>query len=396
VVVVRRVERHLLTPPARSPDRDEPLGIIVDRMRTAWLEINLNSYRRNLGALAAHTGRPVLAVLKANAYGHGLSLLAPVAMEAGCAGVAVALPEEGAELRAAGFEGRIVVLGVTLPEQAPVLVENDLEPTVIRAETALALSIAAAAEGKMIGVHVKVDTGMTRAGIEPEEALGFCSEVTSHPGLRLAGVYTHFAGAEAEDMSSVEAQWGRFRPLVEALSTWARRPIVHAANSPAGIWFSPSWLDWIRGGIVTFGVPPGGRELPFEVEPVGTLKARLVQVREVPEGRKVSYAGTWTAPRPSRLALAPLGYADGVPWALGNRGCALVRGQRVPIVGRICMDQLVLDVTDLPPIEEGEEAVFLGRQGHQQITAIEWADLAGTISYEILTRLSTRLPRVPI
>lgn len=362
-------------------------------MRTAWLEINLDAYRRNLQALSAHTGRPVLAVLKANAYGHGLTLLAPAAMDAGCPGVAVALPEEGAELRA-GFEGRIVVFGVTLPDQALLLVENDLEPTVIRTKTAIALSDAAAAAGKQIGVHIKVDTGMTRVGIEPEQALAFCAEVASLPGLRLAGVYTHFAGAESEDATSVEAQWALFRPIVDALSTWSPRPAVHAANSPAGIWFPPSWLDWIRGGIVTFGVPPSGRELPFDVEPVATLKARLVQVREVPPGRKVSYSGTWTAPRPSRLALAPLGYADGVPWALGNRGCALVRGQRVPIVGRICMDQLVLDVTEVPPIEEGEEAVFLGRQGHQQITAMEWADLAGTISYEILTGLSPRLPRL--
>ena len=365
-------------------------------MRTAWLEINLDAYQRNLQALSAHTGRPVLAVLKANAYGHGLSLLAPAALEAGCPGVAVALPEEGAELRASGFGGRIIVFGVTLPEQAAFLVEHALEPTAIRAETALAISVAALALGKEIGVHVKVDTGMTRVGIEPEIALAFCSEVAALPGLRLAGVYTHFAGAESQDSSSVEAQWALFQPLVEAVSAWSPRPVVHAANSPAGIWFGPSWLDWIRGGIVTYGVPPGGRELPFHVEPVAALKARLVQVREVPAGRKVSYSGTWTAPRPSRLALAPLGYADGVPWALGNRGCALVRGQRVPIVGRICMDQLVLDVTELPPIDEGEEAVFLGRQGHQQITAMEWADLAGTISYEILTRLSPRLPRVVV
>lgn len=365
-------------------------------MRTAWLEINLGAYQRNLRALSEHTGRPVLAVLKANAYGHGLSLLAPAAVEAGCPGVAVALPEEGVELRATGFRGRIVVFGVTLPEQAPLLVENDLEPTVIRVETARALSAAAVTAGRQIGVHVKIDTGMTRVGIEPEEALRFCEEIAALPGIGLAGVYTHFASAESHDHGTVEAQWARFRPLAERLSTWSPRPALHAANSPAGLWFAPSWLDWIRGGIITYGVPPGGRELPFEVEPVATLKARLVQVREVPAGRRVSYAGTWTAPRPSRLALAPLGYADGVPWALGNRGCALVKGQRVPIVGRICMDQLVLDVTDAPPVQEGDEALFLGRQGRQQITPTEWADLAVTISYEILTRLSPRLPRIVI
>jgi alanine racemase len=367
-------------------------------MRSAWIEVDLGAYRRNLQALMAHVERPALAVVKANGYGHGLALTARAAGEAGCAGVAVALPEEGAELRAGGQEGRIVVLGLALEEQAELIVLHRLEPVVTRPEVLQALSRAAGGE-RRVPVHVKVDTGMTRVGIEPEGAPDFCRAVAESPGLRLAGVMTHFAGAEEEDLRSAQEQWSRFSPLVEDLRSRipaSERPVFHAANSAAALWFAPARLDWVRGGLLTYGVPPAPRRLPFPVDPVASLKARLVQVREVPAGRPVSYGGTWRTERPSRLALALLGYADGYPWALSGRGEALVRGRRVPLRGRVCMDQIVLDVTDLPPVEPGEEAVFLGRQGGEEITVQELADRAGTLSYEILTRLAARLPRVPV
>jgi alanine racemase len=365
-------------------------------MRSAWLEIDLGAYRRNLRGLARHAGTSVLAVVKANGYGHGLTLTARAALEAGCPGVAVALPEEGAELRAAGQAARILVMGLALEEHAGLLVENDLEPVVTRPEVLRALSDAGRRAGTQVPVHVKVDTGMTRVGIEPDRVLSFCRSVADDPHLLLAGLMTHFAAADEEDLLSAGAQWRQFAPLVEQLRSWSPRPLFHAANSPAALWFPPARLDWVRGGLVTYGVPPAPRPLPFPAAPVASLKARVVQVREVPAGRSVSYGGTWTAPRPSRLALAPVGYADGVPWALSNRGEALVRGRRVPIRGRVCMDQLVLDVTDLPPVEAGEIAVFIGRQGEEEITVQEIADLAGTITYEVLTGLSVRLPRVPL
>jgi alanine racemase len=292
-------------------------------------------------------------VVKANGYGHGITRIAAAAREAGCPGVGVAIPEEGADLRADGQEGRIVVLGLALEVQAPLIVEHDLEPVVTRAEVLAALSEAARQTGKRVPVHVKVDTGMTRVGVEPEEALPLCERVRHDPHLELAGLLTHFASADEEDLSSVQAQWEQFAPLAEAARGWSPRPVLHAANSPAALWFPPARLDWVRGGILTYGVPPAPRALPFPVEPVAALKARVVQVREVPAGRSVSYGGTWTAPRPSRLALVPLGYGDGLPWALSNRGEALIHGRRAPIRGRVCMDQTVLDVTDLPPVHPG-------------------------------------------
>ena len=363
-------------------------------MRSAWIEVNLDAYRSNLRALAAHAGCPVLAVVKANAYGHGLLPMARAALEAGCPGVGVALPEEGAELRAGGQEGRILVLGLALEEQAELLAQNELEPVVTREEVLAALSEAGQQVGRPVGVHLKVDTGMTRVGVEPEEALAICERIRRDPHLALAGLMTHFASADAADLSFTHAQWERFAPLAAQARQWSPRPVLHAANSPAALWFPPARLDWVRGGIVTYGVPPAGHPTECRVEPVLSLKARLVQVKDVPPGRRVSYAGAWTSPLPSRLALAPLGYADGVPWALSDRGYALVRGQRAPIRGRVCMDQLVLEVTEIPGVEPGEEAVFIGRQGNEEITVVEVAEWAGTISYEVLTRLAARLPRL--
>lgn len=335
-----------------------------------------------------------MAVVKANAYGHGLERIARAAEEAGCPAVGVALPEEGAALREAGFHRRIVVLGLSLEEQAVLIAERGLEAAVARPEMLRALAEAGRRCGRRVRVHVKVDTGMTRAGIEPEATPAFCAEIAADAHLELAGVFTHFAAAEVPE--SVQAQWERFAPLVAALRGGAPfgGPLFHAANSAAALWFPPARLDWVRCGLVTYGVAPAAGQLPFPVEPVLSLHARLVQVREVPAGRAVGYGGTWVTPRPSRLALAPLGYADGLPWSLSNRGEALIRGRRVPIRGRICMDQVILDVTDLPPVAAGEEAVFIGRQGAEAIPVEEAARQAGTLSYEILTRLSERLPRV--
>jgi alanine racemase len=323
-----------------------------------------------------------------------MRLVARAALEAGCPGVAVALPEEGEELRRSGQAGRIVVMGLSLEEQADLIVECELEPVVTRGEVLAALSEAGRQRGKPVAVHAKVDTGMTRVGIEPAEALAFCRWVADDPHLTLAGVMTHFASAEDEDLSGAEAQWARFEPLLEALLGFSPRPTLHAANSAAGLWFPPARLDWIRGGLLTYGVPPAPRELPFPVRPVASLKAKVLQVREVPAGRSVSYGGTWTAHRPSRLALVAVGYADGLPWALSNRGAALLHGRRAPIRGRVCMDQVVLDVTDHAPVALGDETVFIGRQGEEEITVQEIASQAQTITYEILTRLSARLPRV--
>lgn len=366
-------------------------------MRAAWLEIDCEAYRSNLRALSRHAERPVMAVVKANGYGHGMVRMALEAEASGCsAGLAVALAEEGAELREAGIRARILILGPTLEDEAELVVRRSLDTVVTRVEVLDALRAAAAALGKRARVHVKVDTGMSRVGLEPAEALDLARRAREDPHVELAGVMTHFACADEPERPETRRQWDLFEPVLREVSTWSPRPALHAANSPGALWFAETGLDWVRGGIVTYGVNPGALPLPIAVRPVAALKARVTQVREIPEGRSVSYGGTWTATRPTRLALVPLGYADGYPWSLANRGEALLRGRRVPIRGRICMDQMLLDVTDLDPVAAGEEVVFVGNQGEERITAEDLARQAGTIGYEILTRWAARLPRVPL
>lgn len=366
-------------------------------MRAAWLEIDCGAYRANLRALSEHAARPVMAVVKANGYGHGMVTVAREAAASGCsAGAAVALAEEGAELRAAGIRGRILVLGPTLEDEAELLVRERLDTVVSRPELLEALSAAAAALGRPAGVHVKVDTGMSRVGLEPAAALELARRARETPHVELAGIMTHFACADEPERPETRRQWDLFEPVAREVSGWSPRPALHAANSPGALWFPEAGLDWVRGGIVTYGVNPGTLPLPIPARPVAALKARVTQVKEIPAGRSVSYGGTWTASRPTRLALVPVGYADGYPWSLGNRGEALLRGRRVPIRGRVCMDQLLVDVTDLDPVTPGETVVLLGSDGDERITAEDLAAQAGTTSYEILTRWAARLPRVEL
>ena len=365
-------------------------------MRAAWIEVDLEAYRANLRQLRASCGgRPVLAVVKANAYGHGLEPVARAAVAEGCPGVAVALPEEGFALREAGFQAPVLVLGLWPPDQAPEVTRARLACVVAQEEALGPLAAAARERGERVPVHLKVDTGMTRVGVAPEDALALCEAILARPELSLAGVMTHFASAD-EDPDATAAQWARFQPVMEAIAARApERPRFHAANSAAALWFPPAWLDFIRPGLVTYGVSPAvERPLPFRPRSVLSLHGRITQLRWVAAGARVGYGGTFTTTRPSLLGLVPLGYGDGLPWRCAGRLSALVRSRRVPVVGRISMDQVVLDLTDIPHVEPGDRVTFVGCQGAEEITALDLAQAAGTIPYEILTGMAARLPRV--
>ena len=361
-------------------------------MRAAWLEIDLEAYRANLRAVRAAVDAPLLAIVKGNAYGHGLVRIAGAALDAGCWGLGVGVAVEAIALRRAGVKGEIIVLGLSLPDEAGDIVEHDLHTVISSTAMADALAGAAWREGKPARVHVKVDTGMTRAGLDPEAAIDLCRRIWDLPGVELAGVMTHFAAAD--DPARAREQWELFQPICKFFSAWPHgRPRLHAANSACCLWFRQAALDLARPGIVTFGVLPADGEATLDVRPVLSLKARLVQVREVPAGRAVSYGGDFVTRRASRLAIAPVGYGDGLPWRLSNAGAALVRGELAPIRGRVCMDQVVLDVTQVPQAGVGDEAVFIGRQGDRERRVADLAREAGTIPYEVLTGLSVRLPR---
>ncbi len=366
-------------------------------MRPAWIEIDLAAYSRNLAEVRRKVGeRRVMAVVKANAYGHGMEAVARTAVAAGAEMLGVALVEEGIGLRQAAVEAPILVLAPCLPERAPAVVAHGLEQVVTDPGVAEALSRAAIARGQVTPVHVKVDTGMGRVGVAPETAVAFCRNVVALPGLRLAGLMTHFASADNSDLASARAQLACFREVAPSV----RRALpdtpllLHAANSAAVAFLPEAYYDMVRVGQFGYGVPNGPEPIGLAITPVMTVKARLTQIRDLPAGRAVGYGGSSTLQRPSRLGVLPIGYADGYRRVLSNRAEVLLHGRRAPIRGRVSMDQILVDLTDLPEVALGEEAVLLGRQGADEIPAWELADRAGTIIDEIVTGWHVRLPRI--
>ena len=369
-------------------------------MRPTHAEIDLSAIAANV-ALACRLAGPetrVMAVVKADAYGHGAVPVARVALAAGATWLGVAIPEEAVPLRAAGIASRILVLGPVAPEQAELVADHDLEQCVCDPAQAEALDRAARARGRVLALHLKVDTGMGRVGLRPREVRGVAEKIRALPSVRLAGLMTHFADAEAEEPGFAREQLARFADAARDLPAVPQggMPLRHAANSAALLFLPESRLDLVRPGIMLYGYHPrgprGGPEPPLR--PALRLRTAISQIRDVAQGESVSYGRTFVAPRDLRVATLPVGYADGCGRLLSNRGQVLIRGQRVPIVGRVCMDMTMVDVSGLPDVRVGDEAVLIGRQGADEITADEVAELQGTISYEILCRIGPRVPRI--
>ncbi len=369
-------------------------------MRPTQVKVDLAAIAANVtlaGRLAgSKTG--VMAVVKADAYGHGAVPVARTALDAGATWLGVAIPEEAVPLRAAGIGCRILVLGPIPPEQADLVVSNDLDQCVCDLPQAESLDRAARARGRIVALHLKVDTGMGRVGVTPREACGVAEKIGALRSVRLAGLMTHFAEAEAEDARFAGEQLSRFAEVTRNLAAalQGRMPLRHAANS-AGLLFVPDGrLDLVRPGIMLYGCHPRGLQRPPEplLRPALRLRTTISQVKDVTRGDSVSYGRTFVASRDVRVATLPVGYADGCGRLLSNRGQVLIRGHRVPIIGRVCMDMTMADVSGLPDVRVGDEAVLIGRQGAEEITADEIAEAQGTISYEILCRIGPRVPRV--
>ncbi len=358
-------------------------------MRPAWVEVDLDSVRSNvratLGVLRRST--QLLAVVKADAYGHGAVPVARAAVEAGATWLGVALAEEALQLRAAGVGVPVLVFGYSAPEA---VVEGACQRVSFTVFSAGSLQAAVEASSRSpvgVAVHLKVDTGMTRVGFAPEEAAEVADRIVATPGLHLEGVYTHFASADT-DRSFTLSQLRQFLAVVEALRARGHHvPFVHAANTAATFTLPASHLDLVRVGIALYGLSPG---VPTPgLRPAMRVVARAVQVRRVPEGTPVSYGASYRTSRPTTIVTVPVGYGDGIPRNLSNRGFASLRGHRVRYAGAVCMDFLMLDAGDLE-VEEGEEVELVGPAA----PAEELASLCGTIPYEIVTRLGPRLPRV--
>jgi alanine racemase len=342
----------------------------------------------------------MMAVLKANAYGHGAVACARAAASAGVEMIAVALVEEGLELREAGVKTPILVLGGLYEGAEEVMVETDLTPVLFRPDQIEAFALAARAQRTRLDFHLKLDTGMGRIGARVEELPGLLRALADAPELHADGILSHFANADDADQEMNERQLDRFRRALALLSGAGLSPRWRHLSNSAGVLGLPGAHDGelcnlVRPGLVLFGESPAERlREAAPLEPVLTWKTQVLHVKAVKAGTPVSYGGRWCATRDSLIATLPVGYADGYPRKLTNCGEVLIRGQRAPVAGTVCMDACMVDVTQVPGAQRGDEVVLLGRQGSERIGAGELAARAGTIPYEIFTGISARVPRL--
>jgi alanine racemase len=371
-----------------------------------WAEVDLDAIAHNARGLKerAGEGTELMAVVKANAYGHGAVPVSKTALENGASRLAVNRVLEGVELRQAGLTAPILILGYSLPSEAETVVRWDLTPTVTTVEGALALSALSVRQGKVTPIHVKVDTGMGRFGLLPDEVVPFIRRISELPGLKLEGLFTHFAVADLADKTYTRCQFGRYMQLVKQLAQDGFAiPLKHVANSATNLDLPEMHLDLVRCGIALYGLRPSDEVEPaIPLKPAMALKSRVARVRTLSPGSSISYGCTYTTTRPTPVALVPVGYGDGYHRLLSNKGSVLIGGKRAPIVGRVCMDQFVVDVTGhfdklrtgIEGVRQDDEVVVFGRQGEEEISAEEVAALAGTINYEVVTSILPRVTRV--
>jgi Alr-MurF fusion protein len=365
--------------------------------RPTWLEIDLLAIGDNAARIKEIVGPrvAVMAVLKADAYGHGAVRVARTVLRRGVSSLGVATVGEAVALRDAGIAAPILVLGYTPPWQVRDAVRRDIQLTIWDDDGAQECTSAARDLDLMVRVHVKVDTGMARLGTHPDAALGFLHRLHALPGVEVVGLFTHLATADIPDSAQAHQQLALFRALVEAAEReGVRPPVVHAANSAATFQFGRSHWDMVRAGIALYGLDPSSNvPCPPGFRSALSFKTAVAQIKTLPPGSPVSYGATFVTERTTRLATIPVGYADGFRRAPAWR-CVLVRGEHAPVIGRICMDYAMLDVTHIPGVAVGDEVVLIGEQGDQRITADDVAHWLGTINYEVIAAILPRVPRV--
>lgn len=368
-------------------------------------EIDLGAIAHNLKELrrAARPRASLMAVIKANAYGHGAAEVARLAADEKADWLGVANFHEGMALRKARIQLPVLIFGYTPASLAPALQELDLTPSVYSVDMARALSENLTPGENPLNIHVKLDTGMGRLGIlstdDPrtqEKAFQEVKAIAALKPLHLQGLYTHFANADSEDQSYSKTQLARFLEILSHLKASGVSPdIAHAANSAAVIDFPESHLDMVRPGISMYGsYPSSSMENRIRLKPAMTVKTRIIQLKNVPKGFKASYHMTWEAKAPTKIATIPIGYADGFNRLLSSKASMLVNGQRAKVAGRVCMDLTLLDVGHIPGVAVEDEVVVFGKQGKETLLVEELAQAAGTISYEIYTRIGDRIERI--
>lgn len=361
---------------------------------STWLEIDLGIIRNNVKHLLDLTNSQVMAVVKADGYGHGALAVARAATEAGANWCGVARLDEALQLRRAGVNKRLLVLGYTPPDRIPDAIANNVAVTVYDRGVAQTYADQAASVGEALRVHVKVDTGMGRLGMRPEDALQFAHAQRENPALEIEGVFTHFARADEPQSGTTDRQIERFNTLLDQLESDGLRPkIVHAANSSGAVYFPNARYDLVRTGIAMLGIDPSPEApLPEGFRAALTWKARLTSKKTLPARHGISYGHAYYTQTDESIGVVPVGYADGLRRVHGN--FFLIEGQRVPVVGNVAMDQTMVRLDYVPQAEIGSEVVIIGRQGELVINAHELARRWSTISYEVVCGLADRLPRI--
>ncbi len=365
---------------------------------TTYAQVDLGALERNLAAIRQHTGRPVLLPVKANAYGHGIVPVGVAATTNGWADwLGVATVSEGVELVEAGVTAPILKLSGTLPNEIDTAVAHGLRLAITDLAGVDSAQAAAAQQGVIARLHLKIDSGMHRIGVDPAVASDVAERIEKLPNVELEGVFTHFAVSDtpAEDAFTAE-QLTRFCQAVDAITARiGRRPIVHAANSGAVLAHPDAWFDMVRPGILSYGYyPDHATPKTVAVEPVMSLVTHLTYVKTVAAGETVSYGRTWAPETDTRVGTFPVGYGDGYDRRLSNQIQVIIDGQAYPQVGRVCMDQSMVDLGPGSLVAQGQRVTLMGREGDVAVTADDMADLLGTISYEILCRVAHRVPRV--
>lgn len=372
-------------------------------LRPTWVTIDLGALIYNFGVITRQLpkGVGVMAMVKADAYGHGAAQVSRALEGAGVDALGVATVEEGLELRDAHISKPVLVMGGLMGAGAAAsekVAEANLTPVIHSADVIGSIEAAAAKAGRAIGVHLKIDTGMSRLGVRPESLPHLLSKLRTCRHVKVEGVMTHLADAWDDEVSAAQVElFSSCRDEVE--NALGPVELWHAANSLAilkgdhvDIPLAPK--AWARPGLALYGTCRGVDFCGEKLMPVMSLVSRAVLLKRVPAGTRVSYEGTFTTARPSRLAIVPIGYADGYPWSASGRASVLIRGRRAPVLGRVTMDMIVVDVTDIEDVSVNDEVILLGRQGGESITVDELAGWAGTITYEIMCRVSKRMPRI--
>ena len=374
----------------------------LESYQRVWAEVDLDAIWENMVHMKENIAEntKILAVIKTDGYGHGGVPIAKMLEQLDFMfGYAAATYEEAHVLREAGVKKPILILGYTFPYCYEELIREEIRPAVYRRDTVEELAAAAAKVGKKAKVHIKVDTGMGRIGITPdEEGLEFVRFLMGHPELEVEGIFTHFAKSDEADKTSANHQLELFQNFIDKIQTelGITIPVKHCSNSAAILEMPQANMDMVRAGITTYGLYPS-EEVSKDIVPLRaamSLYSHIVYCKTIHAGQSVSYGGLFTAQKDTRVATIPVGYGDGYPRSLSGKGYVLIRGKKAPILGRVCMDQFMVDISEIPGVMEGDKVTLLGVDGTERITAEELGELSGRFNYEFVCDLGKRIPRV--